>query len=84
VAAWAPPLATGPFNGLTLEDDKGHVVPAQYQVNVTVVPGGQPKFEFQITCRPDKEKRRPTRLAYTARRSASVEIAFTLKDVKLP
>jgi hypothetical protein len=77
-------LATGPFEGLSLVDDKGKIVPAQYQTRYQFIPGGQPKIEYHITYKPEKDKAPPAQLVYTGRRSATVDVPFTLKEIALP
>jgi hypothetical protein len=80
----AGPQVSGPYNGLTLVDDKDKVLPAQFQVRHTVVAGALPKMEAIIRYRPETDKGMPARLVYTGRRTVTVEISYRLKDVALP
>jgi hypothetical protein len=74
-------VATGPFNGLTLQDAKGNVLPVTIQVKFNGVPGSA--MDFQIVFRPEKGLGEPAKLVYTGRKVAVAEVPFTLKGVKL-
>jgi hypothetical protein len=72
---------TGPFNGLTLVDAKGKILPVQIQMRSNGVPGAT--MEYVFVYRPEKDSPPPAKLLFTARKTATVEIPFTLKGVKI-
>jgi hypothetical protein len=74
----AGPLYTGPFNGLSLVNTKGEILP----VHVQVRKGGRP-VEYEIVCPVDNEDGTPARLVYSARKTVTVDIPFKLKDCPL-
>jgi hypothetical protein len=73
------------YNGLSLQDDKGNVLPASIFPNWKkggFRVGG--KMEYIATYKPQpKGAAEPTRLVFTARKQIAVSIPFTLKNVEL-
>jgi hypothetical protein len=73
----AGPLFTGPVNGLALISDNGVVLACHLKLQRGST------SEFEIVCPPDREAGAPARLVFLARKAATVDIPFTLKDVPL-
>jgi hypothetical protein len=73
-----------PYSGLTLRDEKGKILPAQFQVSVKFVPGGAPTREFTLAYQIGKDQEKPAKLVFSGRKNVEVEIPFALKDVPLP
>jgi hypothetical protein len=71
----------GGFNGLTLQDDKGNVLPVR--VGMTWQAGGGAP-EYNLLYVPQKDKGEPAKLVFSGRKAVDVDIPFTLKDVPLP
>jgi hypothetical protein len=71
-------------NGISLVDDKGNTIPptgyqvefAQNQGNLT----GQSVMTFQV----QKGQGQPAKLIFSASKSVTIDIPFTLKDITLP
>lgn len=80
-AVFQMPLYTGPFMGLTLEDDKGKVLPVLVQQQMWKGPTGP--NEYTLVVYHDKEKVTPARLVFTGRKVVTVDVPFTLKNVSL-
>jgi hypothetical protein len=68
---------------LTLLDARGGKVPLADGTIPAVSASGK-GWEFILAYRPGPGQGEPSRLIYTGRRSATVEVPFTLKDVPLP
>jgi hypothetical protein len=73
--------------GLSLQDSKGNVLPAEFQIDpqqgvrrVGVVNRGR---EYVVTYRPTKEPTDPIQLVFTGRKAAVINIPFKLTDVEL-
>jgi hypothetical protein len=78
-------MFTGPFSGLALVDDQDNVLPVQVRpVLKPGAPGGPVAIEFQLVYQPEKGQAAPARLVFKGRKSVTVDVPFTLKDVKLP
>jgi hypothetical protein len=68
---------------LALLDARGRKIPLASSTDPAV--GGNGKtWEFTLVYQPGAGQGEPARLVYTGRRSATVEVPFTLKDVPLP
>jgi hypothetical protein len=80
------PLFTGPFNGIALLDDKDNILPVQFQQQrFRVAAGGGPAMMgFQIVYKPEKGQPVPAKLVFKGRKSVTIDVPFTLKDVPLP
>jgi hypothetical protein len=80
----------GPFNGLSVRDEKGNALPiqvGQVQARAMQGPGGGVVFyifTYTLVCEPGKDQGKPTKVVYLARKQVTVDIPFTLKDVPLP
>lgn len=79
------------ISGLSLQDDKGQTIPidggrCQVSVNFDRQANGPAKqvLVWTLVCPHEKEKAKPSKVVYLGRKSVSVEIPFTLKDVPLP
>jgi hypothetical protein len=89
--AIAPPPVMPPqhfaFNGLTLRDAKGNILPATIEFHWKRPGGfvlGNRRMEYIATYKPaDKDAPQPAKLVFTGRRDVSVSIPFTLKNVEL-
>ncbi len=76
---------TGPFQGLALLDDKGNILPVKFlQQFKPGVPGGPATVTYQFTYHQEKDKPAPAKLVFQGRKSVTIDVPFTLKDVKLP
>jgi hypothetical protein len=80
------PLFTGPFNGIALLDDRDNILPVQLQQQrFRVAAGGGPTtMGFQIVYKPEKGQPAPAKLVFKGRKSVTIDVPFTLKDVPLP
>jgi hypothetical protein len=84
------PMMNFAYNGLTLRDNKGNILPAAVGINfkgkggaIFGGPGGG-KMEYILTYRPaGKDAPEPAKLVFTGRRQIAVSIPFTLKNVEL-
>jgi hypothetical protein len=75
--------------GLTMQDDKGNALPMQVtQIQTRFEQQGGGAFVqtmiYTMVSRHEKDKGKPTKVAFLGRRHATVEIPFALKDVPLP
>jgi hypothetical protein len=85
----AGPGFAGPFNGVSVQDDKGNTLPIQAgppQFRMVAMPGGGNMFVATTTflCQPGKDQGQPAKLVYSGRKRVTIDIPFTLKDVPLP
>jgi hypothetical protein len=73
------------FNGLTLRDDKGNLLNASITFNWKKAGGfapGNRRLEYVATYKPTgRDPAEPAQLVYTGRRSVTINVPFTLKDV---
>ena len=68
---------------LSLLDARGRKIPLVDSTSPAVNGTGK-AWEFTLVYRSDAGQGEPSRLVYTGRRSATLEVPFTLKDVPLP
>jgi hypothetical protein len=80
------PMFNGPFNGLTVQDEKGNALPIQIRQSMFRGPGagGMNIFAYTVVCVPQKDQGQPAKIVFSGRKSVSVEAPFTLKEVPLP
>lgn len=79
----------GPFNGLTVQDDKGNALPIQIQqTQFRVMPQGpgrrMPTLIYTLVCAHEKDRGEPAKVVYLGRKRMTIEIPFALQDVPLP
>lgn len=89
VGGGGPMRFVGPFNGLTVQDDKGNALPIQIQqTQFRVMPQGPgrrlPMLIYTFICPHDKDKGQPAKVVYLGRKRMTIEIPFALQDVPLP
>jgi hypothetical protein len=77
------------FNGLSIQDDKGNMLPldvrqARMQMNFVQQGNGVPKQILTCTLVGLHGKSRPAKVVYLGRKRVTVEIPFAFKDVPLP
>ncbi len=79
------------ISGLSIRDDKGQTIPidggrCQVSVQFDRQANGPARqvLVWTLVCPHEKETAKPSKVVYLGRKSASVEIPFTLKDVSLP
>jgi hypothetical protein len=70
------------YTGVTLRDDKGKVLPVSVQITGWGKGGVDAKRTYQMIYQPAKEHGKVDKLVFQGRRAISVNIPFTLKDVK--
>jgi hypothetical protein len=68
---------------LSLRDAHDRKAPLVSSTAATATGNGK-AWEFTLVYRPDPGQGEPARLVYTGRRTATIEVPFTLKDVPLP
>jgi hypothetical protein len=94
IAIGRPVIMNFAYNGLTLQDAKGNILPATVRPNfkkagrggVVIIggPGGGGKMEYLATYRPaGKDAAEPASLVFTARRQITVNIPFKLENIEL-
>jgi hypothetical protein len=70
------------YNGLTLQDEKGGYLPCKIVSVWVAQPGGGAKQTYQLIYRARKDV--AARLVFSGRRTITIEVPFTLKDVAIP
>jgi hypothetical protein len=70
-------------NGVRLVDQKGEALPTSTTVNLRQK-GAALEPEYELVYRPQKGRGEPARLVFYGRKSAAIDIPFTLKNVPLP
>ena len=84
-----PMQTTESFNGLTVQNDKGKVLPIQIgqtQGRFQQLPGGGfvQTLTYTFICPHDKDKGKPAKVVFLGRKRTTVDIPFALQDVPLP
>jgi hypothetical protein len=78
----------GSFNGLSVLDDKGTMLPVQVQMEnrFQQQPGGAFKqtTTYTLSCRREKDRRQPAKVVYLGRKRVTVDVPFAFTDVPLP
>jgi hypothetical protein len=69
--------------GVTLRDEKDNILPARVQ-QLWRAAAGKVTMEYQLIYQPRDKDGTPTRLVFSGRKSISLNIPFTLKDITLP
>jgi hypothetical protein len=77
----AQPTYTGGFQGLSLVDEKGQSLPLRVTGSKTQRAGNAFVTEHALVYQPEKGQGEAAKLLFSASRLATVEVAFTLKDV---
>jgi hypothetical protein len=74
----------GGYHGLTLQDEKGNNLPCQVrnQWRAPAAGAGRPQMEYVLTYTAKKDV--AARLVYSGRRTITIDVPFTLKDVAIP
>jgi hypothetical protein len=75
-------IYVGTTQGVSLRDDKDKALPAQVTIDFQKARGGN--VEWVMVYTPQKGQGTPTKVVFSGRRTVTVNIPFTLKDVKLP
>jgi hypothetical protein len=70
------------YNGLTLQDEKGGYLPCQIRTQWRAGGDGRPQMEYVLTYRAKKDV--AARLVFSGRRTVTLDVPFTLKDVAVP
>jgi hypothetical protein len=71
------------YNGLTLQDEKGGFLPCQILPQARRAgPGAPAQMEYVLTYTAKKDV--SARLVFSGRRTVTIEVPFTLKDVAIP
>jgi hypothetical protein len=78
----APVANTSTTQGVSLRDDKDRTLPVQTNVDFAKLRAGTMEWTMEYT--PQKGHGTPSKLVFTGRRSVTINIPFTLKDIKLP
>jgi hypothetical protein len=85
VVAIARPIAYyGSTMGVTLRDDKDNILPARVMGTWNAVPGGKATLQYQLVYVTREKDGTPTKLVFSGRRTVSLNIPFTIKDIQLP
>ena len=69
------------FNGLTVEDEKGNVLPLQATNAQAVQAGNRVVWQYTFALPEQKGQGAPAKLVYSGSKLVTVDVPFTLKDV---